>query len=222
MSAELIPRQCEASPESTQTVTQISRSVSLMARMISDLLDYTRTRLGAGMPVAPAAIDLGAVCRDVFAEYHAGFPERDIRFECTGDVTGNWDGNRLRQAVSNLLGNAIQHGAQDIPIELKLTGEAGHIVLAIHNGGPPIAPGELSKIFEPLVRGSSAGAPGPHRPGSIGLGLYIAREIAKSHGGKIDVTSSEKTGTSFIMQLPRHWLVKSGPPILDEQHLQTM
>jgi sigma-B regulation protein RsbU (phosphoserine phosphatase) len=83
-------------------------------------------------------------------------------------------------------------------------------------------PGELPKIFEPLVRGSSAGRPKANRPGSIGLGLYIAREIALSHGGTIDVTSTPEAGTSFTVRLPRHALIKSGQPILDEQHIQTM
>ncbi len=174
------------------------------------------------MPVSPAPMDLGTLCRAVFAEYRSSFPERVIRFESEGDLTGNWDSDRLRQMVSNLVGNAVQHGAEDAPIDLKVTGETAEVVLLIHNGGLPIAPGELAKIFEPLIRGSSAGRPKANRPGSIGLGLYIAREIATSHGGTIDVTSSQEAGTSFTVRLPRHCLVKSGQPILDEKHIQTM
>jgi len=222
MSAALLPQQCDSNSESTQTASRISTSVTLMARMISDLLDYTRTRLGAGMPVSPAPMDLGTLCRAVFTEYRSSFPDRVIRFESEGELTGDWDTDRLRQMISNLVGNAVQHGAEDAPIDLKLTGEASDVVVVIHNGGPPILPGELSKIFEPLIRGSSAGRPKVNRPGSIGLGLYIAREIATSHGGKIDVTSTQEAGTSFTIHLPRHCLVNSGQPILDEQHLETM
>ena len=96
------------------------------------------------------------------------------------------------------------------------------MVLVVHNGGPPIPPGELPKIFDPLVRGSSAEHPKQNRPGSIGLGLYIAREVARSHGGTIDVTSSREAGTAFTVRLPRRVPVKSGQPILDEEHVQTM
>jgi signal transduction histidine kinase len=80
----------------------------------------------------------------------------------------------------------------------------------------------LSKIFDPLVRGSSAAHPRRNRPGSIGLGLYIAREIARSHGGRIDVTSTAEAGTAFTVHLPRNYLIRDGQPILDEQHVQKM
>jgi signal transduction histidine kinase len=221
-SAALLPRLTNSNSESMQTASQISSSVSLMARMIGDLLDYTRTRLGAGMPVVAAPMELGTLCHAVFDEYRTGFPDRVIRFESSGDLAGRWDSDRLRQMISNLLGNAVQHGAADAPIDMKLSGEWSDVVFVVHNGGPPISPGELPKIFEPLVRGSSAGRPKANRPGSIGLGLYIAREIALSHGGTINVTSSQEVGTSFTVRLPRHALVKSGQPILDEKHLQTM
>jgi hypothetical protein len=190
--------------------------------MISDLLDYTRTRLGAGMPVSPSPMDLGSLCRAVFNEFRAAHPTRVIRFECDGDLRGDWDGDRLRQTVSNLLGNAIQHGTERAPVDLKLKAEGSEVVIVVHNAGPPIPPGELTKIFDPLVRGSSAAHPKPNRPGSIGLGLYIAREIARSHGGEITVTSTKEEGTAFTVRLPRHHVVGSGKPILDEQHMASM
>ena len=95
-------------------------------------------------------------------------------------------------------------------------------MLVVFNGGPPIPPGEITKIFDPLVRGSSAEHPKQNRPGSIGLGLYIAREVARSHGGTLDVTSSHEAGTAFTMRLPRRSAVASAPPILDEEHLRSM
>ena len=223
MSAALLPKLGEPVPEAIGVASQIATNAEVMARMISDLLDYTRTRLGAGMPVSPTPMDLGNLCRELFKEFRSAHPNREIRFRSEGELNGEWDADRLRQAVSNLMGNAVQHGAESAPIEMKLKGEASDVVvLVVHNGGPPIPPGELTKIFDPLVRGSSAENPKRNRPGSIGLGLYIAREIAKSHGGRIDVTSSEKAGTAFTMRLPRHCLVKSGQPILDEEHIQKM
>jgi signal transduction histidine kinase len=80
----------------------------------------------------------------------------------------------------------------------------------------------LAKIFDPLVRGSSAGQPKANRPGSIGLGLYIARAITESRGGTINVTSSDTSGTIFTMRLPRMIVAEPGRSILDEKHLQTM
>ena len=222
MSADLLPQQCEFNAQSSETAAQISTNAAVMARVISDLLDYTRTRLGAGMPVSPAAMDLGVLCRALFDEFRTAYPARLIRFHGEGDLGGHWDASRLRQAVSNLMGNAVQHGAENAPIDLTLTAEAANVVLVIHNGGPPIPPGELPRIFEPLVRGSSAEFPKHNRPGSIGLGLYIAREVARSHGGTLDVTSSLEAGTAFTLRLPRQGPVKSGQPILDERHVKTM
>lgn len=222
MSAGLIPRQNSADPESKQTAAQISTSVALMDRMISDLLDYTRTRLGAGMPVSPQPTNLGTLCREIYNEYRTGFPEREINFRTEGDLTGNWDPDRMRQAISNLLGNAVQHGSPDAPINFAIHSTGSDVIITIHNGGEPIAPGELPKIFEPLVRGSSAGKPPKNRPGSIGLGLYIAREVARSHHGNIVVESTAEAGTTFTVEVPRHTQLKSGQPILDEKQFRRM
>ena len=92
----------------------------------------------------------------------------------------------------------------------------------MHNGGDPIPPGELQKIFDPLIRGSSAEQPRNNRPNSIGLGLYIAREVAKSHSGRIDVSSTAKEGTSFTIRLPREAAPREGQPILDAEHIEKM
>jgi signal transduction histidine kinase len=224
MSAELL-RHADMTQRAAETLgcaSQISTNAQVMARMIGDLLDYTRTRLGAGMPVSPTSMDLSSLCRELFNEFRTAHPNRVIRFHSDGEQSGDWDTDRLRQAISNLLGNAVQHGAENAPIDLKLTGETSDVVIVVHNGGPPIPPGELPRIFEPLVRGASAEHPKHNRPGSIGLGLYIAREVARSHGGRIDVTSSQESGTAFTIHLPRHCLARSGQPILDTKHVQTM
>lgn len=224
MSAELLRRAdlSQRAAEALGCASQISTNAQVMSRMIGDLLDYTRTRLGAGMPVSPVRMDLAILCRELFEEYRTAHPNRVIRFQSDGEQIGKWDTDRLRQAISNLLGNAVQHGAENAAIDLKLSGDASEVVVVVHNGGPPIPPGELPRIFEPLVRGAGAEHPKRNRPGSIGLGLYIAREVARSHGGRIDVTSSLEAGTAFTLHLPRHSLDKSGQPILDENHVQTM
>jgi signal transduction histidine kinase len=223
MSAALLPRLGTPDPEAVGVVSQIATSAEVMARMIGDLLDYTRTRLGAGMPVSPAAMDLAGLCRALSDEFRTAHPDRTIRLHCDGDMTGEWDADRLRQAISNLMGNAVQHGGEGATVGLRLDGrEPDAVVVVVHNDGPPIPPGELTRIFDPLVRGSSAEHPKANRPGSIGLGLYIAREVARSHGGTIDVTSTAAAGTAFTMRLPRHAPARPGQPILDEAHVRHM
>jgi len=222
MTAQLVPLVCKDPLEALACGQQISRNVSVMERMIADLLDYTRTRLGAGMPVKPASLDLGNLARELFEEFRTSHPQRDIQLRTDGDLNGQWDSDRVRQAISNLLANAIQHGSADFPVTLSLRGEESDIFVDVHNDGDPIPPGELSKIFDPLIRGSSAEQPRKNRPNSIGLGLYIAREVAKSHGGRIDVSSSEEEGTSFTIRLPRNAAPRDGQPILDAEHIANM
>lgn len=222
MTAQLVPLVCRDPDEATACGQQISRNVSVMERMIADLLDYTRTRLGAGMPVNPVSFDLGSLAGELFEEFRTAHPERDIQLRTDGDLNGRWDSDRVRQAISNLMGNALQHGSADFPVELSLRGETSDVYVEVHNGGDPIPPGELQKIFDPLIRGSSAAHPRENRPGSIGLGLYIAREVAKSHGGRIDVTSTAKEGTSFTIRLPREAAVSYAQPILDMDHIEKM
>ena len=222
MSASLLQLISNTVPEAMGVITQISTNVTVMARMISDLLDYTRTRLGAGMPVNPVEMDLGLICSGLIAEYRSAHPAREIRMEILRDCSGCWDTDRIRQAVSNLLGNALQHSPQDAPVSLSLHGNESDVVLVIWNAGSTISPGEMPHLFDPLIRGSSAAHPAVNRPGSIGLGLYIAREIVTSHAGSITATSSEKDGTSFTIVLPRKSRMKSTAPILDTDHIETM
>jgi signal transduction histidine kinase len=222
MTAHMVPLVVNDSAGAQACSHQITRSVSVMERMISDLLDYTRTRLGAGMPVNPTTIDLTALCGELIAEFRAAHPGRHIDLQTNGDLKGMWDSDRVRQAISNLMGNALQHGSVDFPVTLSLRSEKADVVIEIHNSGTPIPPGDLQRIFDPLIRGSSAAHPKINRPGSIGMGLYIAREVAKSHGGRIDVTSTVKHGTSFTIRLPRHATPKVGQPILDAKHIDKM
>lgn len=222
MSAALLPHLVEPAPETNEVVAQIATNADVMGRMIRDLLDYTRTRLGAGMPVNVAPMDLEGLCKELFNEFRTAHPNRIIRFHSTGDLTGQWDSDRLRQAISNLMGNAIQHSTQSALVELTATGEGPIVTIAIHNDGSVIPPGEIPSIFDPLVRGSSAENPKQNRPGSIGLGLYISRQIAHSHGGTINVTSSQEAGTTFTVRLPREFVENVGQPILDENQVRRM
>lgn len=183
--------------------SRILTSGTRIKGMVNDLLDFTRTRLGAGIPLARAEMDLGEVGRQVVEEVAAYHPDRDVRFDAAGPVRGWWDGARLGQAVSNLVGNAVQHGSAGTPVGVTLRGTADEVTVAVHNSGPVIPPGQMRQIFSPLKR-IARGAPQPHDSGSMGLGLFIASEIVKGHGGRIEVESSEAGGTTFTVHLPRH------------------
>jgi len=162
MSAQVLPMMSDDKAEILECGLRIARSASVMERMINDLLDYTRTRLGAGMPVKPAPLDLAVLGRELIAEFRAAHPERKIELRTNGDLNGRWDSDRIRQAVSNLIGNAVQHGSVDSPVTLSLHAEEESVFIDIHNGGDPIPPGE-----PPKEKSSRQHRHGPvHRPRS--------------------------------------------------------
>lgn len=154
------------------------------------------------MPVSATPLDLQNLCSHVLDEFRAAHPHRTLQFESSGDTSGEWDEARLRQVISNLIANAIQHGSDAAPIDISARGEGSEVVIAVTNQGPPISPSALPTIFDPFVRASEEST--THRPrGGIGLGLYIARQIVLAHSGTIAVDSSETTGTAFKVRLPR-------------------
>jgi signal transduction histidine kinase len=116
-----------------------------------------------------------------------------------GDTRGSWDQERLHQVMTNLLSNAVQHGAKNEPIRVRLGGDDSGVELSVTNIGPPIAPETLAHIFEPFRRGSDHSS---KRGRGVGLGLYISERIVSAHGGSIHVSSTTE-GTTFTLRLPR-------------------
>ncbi len=182
---------------------QINRSAGVISRMINDLLDYTTTRLGSGMQINPAPMDLGRLCQEVVAEYRSTHPQHELQYHFSGDLQGVWDASRLRQAISNLLGNALQYGESTQPIHLRVEPQDGQVVITVQNGGAAIPPEVIGTLFSPLVRGPANGTSTGEGHRGFGLGLYIARQVVLVHDGTIDVTSSEAEGTTFTICLPR-------------------
>ena len=180
-----------------RVVARIMHSTQRMERMIGDLLDLTRARLGGSMPLKRRPADLRQVSEEAMVETGAAHPEAVLRFQASGDLRGEWDADRLAQVVSNLVANAIQHGG-GTPVSLTGQEQGDSVTLAVHNGGPPIPAEVLPLVFEPLARGRAEGA-----SGSIGLGLFIARAIVSAHGGDIEVSSSTDAGTTFRVTLPK-------------------
>jgi signal transduction histidine kinase len=188
----------EDNPERrARVVTRIVSSAQRMERMVGDLLDLTRARLGGSIPLNRRPGNLRQLCEDALMEVRAGQPEADLRFDAAGDLRGQWDADRLAQVVSNLLGNAIQHGGRS-PVTLTVEDKGDWVCLSVNNGGAPIPSAMLPFVFEPLVHGAvEAGSR------SIGLGLFIARTIVTAHGGQIQVDSSTSDGTTFTIRLPK-------------------
>ena len=180
-----------------RVVARIMNSAQRMERMIGDLLDLTRVRLGGSIPLKRRPANLRQICEEAMIEIRAGHPDAVLRWQGSADLRGEWDADRLTQVVSNLVGNAIQHGS-GTPITLSGQEQGDSVTLTVHNGGPPIPSELLPFVFEPLARGPAEGA--SH---SIGLGLFIARAIVSAHGGDIDVSSSSDAGTTFTVELPK-------------------
>lgn len=189
-------------PQLTLT-TRIVSSARRMNRMVGDLLDFTRSRLGSGIPVVPEAMDLEKTAREAVQEIAAAHPDSVLQFKASGDLRGEWDGPRISQVLANLLTNSVQHGTPKTPIRVTARGEAEEVVLEVHNSGPPIPSSDVQWLFDPLKLLRSDGATGAHDSTNLGLGLYIAERIVTAHGGTIDVNSSGKAGTTFTVHLPR-------------------
>lgn len=186
-------------------ITRIVSSATRTIQMVGDLLDFTRSRLGGGIPVVRAEMNLGRVVRDVVDEVRAVYPKCRVQVDTRAEERGEWDPARLSQALSNLIGNAVQHGGEGTTVTVGLQGEEDQVAIMIHNRGAAIPPDELDGIFNPMkARVSPHGAAGRGPTGSLGLGLYIAERIVSAHEGRIEVESSEASGTTFTVLLPRY------------------
>lgn len=184
----------EELPERERAVAQrIVDSAARMSRIIAQLLDYARLRQGRSLSLSLTSGDVAAVTRDVVEELRLARPDAVIGLEREGDCAVVCDVDSLAQVVSNLVGNALQHGEGAVTVRVR--GEEDVVVLDVHNRGPPIPPAVLPRIFEPFQRGESSM--------SLGLGLYISREIVRAHGGQMEVRSSAEQGTTFVVRLPR-------------------
>jgi signal transduction histidine kinase len=180
---------------------RLIRSGKSMQALLDDLADFNRTNLGLGIKVVPSDVDLTVPVAAELEQLRGAHPHRRIDLAVTGDCRGQWDGVRLQQSVRNLVSNAIKYGAPDTPIRVALRGEEADILLEVTNSGPPIAPSALRELFDPLKRGV-ARVDRDDRD-SLGLGLFIVREIARAHGGEAEVRS-DGGETTFAVRLPRH------------------
>jgi signal transduction histidine kinase len=179
----------------------MASSSQRMARMIDQLLDLTRSRLGGGIELTPAPMDLGKLTTDIVDELRTQRATALFHVETRGDLHGKWDSDRLAQVISNLVGNAVHHGTPDKAIDVVLDGTGKHVSFSIRNDGKTIPEPLQNVLFDPFRRGDRQG--NSSKTAGLGLGLFISKEIVTGHGGTISVSSSDEKGTSFTFELPR-------------------
>jgi signal transduction histidine kinase len=195
--AEILSRRT-ADPDLLTMGKRLKTTVARMARLIDDVMDFARGRLGSGLSVTRQPVqNLTHQLRAVVDELHDANPSRQLTCNLVFDAPVNCDPGRLQQLLSNLLGNALTHGAADQPVDVEAKIEDDHLVLSVTNGGAPLASDYLVRVFEPYWRPPTS-APG----GGLGLGLYICKQIVNAHGGTLEVISSQDEGTRFTARIP--------------------
>ncbi len=201
LNAEMLMRKDDLPAGYAKAIQRIASSTQRVTRMVADLLDFARGRLGGGMPIRPKpATDVRGIVQNVVEELETAYPTRSIQVQVApGDLVADWDEDRMAQAVSNLVGNALQHSPPNAAVTIRVGGAADYALIEVHNEGPPIPVEVLSRIFDPFRRGPDT--PG-RASGGLGLGLYIAKQIIDAHHGVLEVTSTEELGTTFTARLP--------------------
>jgi signal transduction histidine kinase len=195
MSAAGMLRFGRLNDQDSKAVSRILRASDRMTRMIAQLLDLTRVRLGGGLPLEVKPADLGEICDRVREEFEA-----KIELDLDGDLSGTWDEDRLAEVISNLVGNAVEYAAPRTPVVITARGDTKEVVVEIKNQGAPIPADVLPFIFDPFRRANQREK---SRAGNLGLGLYIAKQIVSAHGGTLEARSADGT-TTFEMRLARH------------------
>jgi phosphoserine phosphatase RsbU/P len=192
-----------ADPNVRRRAAQVVSSAKRMRQIIHSIIDYTYAQRDGVPIVVRDGADCHGVCERVIQEFQLLHPERVILYEAEGNPRGTWDEGRLEQVVQNLLGNALKYGAAGSPVDVRWSHVGDHVngdlVLSVHNEGTPIAPELLPHVFEPYRSGERQGT---SDPGSMGLGLFIVREIVRAHGGETSVESDAQHGTTFTVRLP--------------------
>jgi len=199
LTARLISTLSAGTPVSQHT-ERLMHSGERMKQLLDDLLDYNRVALDVGIRVTLGPVDLAAVCREEIELLRVALPASKIEFATEGVTQGNWDASRIKQVVSNLVINAARYGDPGGVIRLSLRGDDVQVLLVVENTGPGIPNELMNSIFEPLRRHAAADSEGSRE--SLGLGLFIVRQIALAHGGSVAVESADGT-TRFTVTLPK-------------------
>lgn len=183
-------------PGAERLAARIGRSAARMEAMVHDLLDFSVARRGGTLPITRTRVDLRALVADAIGELQLARPDARLELDAPESQRGLWDGGRLSRVAGNLLGNALDHGAPGKPVRVSLRGSEDGVELAIHNENRagPISPERMAHFFDPFAAGDASKG--------LGLGLFIACQVVKAHGGRIECVSNE-SGTTFSVHLPR-------------------
>jgi signal transduction histidine kinase len=201
---DLLMRTVVSEEQVVALAQKTKRNAILMSAMVTDLLGFARLQLGAGMPIVRVNLDTLEVCKAAVADARAMYPNNTIVFHPSGNLSGAFDGTRLRQLVTNLLINAAQYGSAGKDVKLDAVGSEDAITINVTNWGPVIPPESFKTIFQPLVQLDHHIEEEGRPRTSLGLGLFIAQETVAAHNGTISVTSSEAEGTVFSVTFPRN------------------
>lgn len=202
LSAELMMNAGLANARQTMLTRNIMESSSRISRLIENLIDVTRARLGSGLQIVRTNMDIGLVGHQIVDEVRTTHPENKITLDLAPCLEGNWDKARIGQVFANLLGNAVQYGFKDYPIRVAVESDRDAVSITVHNHGLPIHPEKIGGIFDPLTRAGEPSGDGA-TSANLGLGLFITHEIVLAHGGTIAVTSLPEQGTKFTARFPR-------------------
>jgi hypothetical protein len=197
ISANVLAANPGLKPEHRVIASRIVRACDRMQRMINDVLDFARGHLGNGIPANPTLNDMGEICRAAADEIIGANPQREVAVDLQGDLRGPFDRDRVHQAITNLIANAINHSEGSVEVRAYETDDRHAIITEVTSHGEKIPDGLRERLFDPFAQGDIAG---PRR--GLGLGLFIVQQIAIAHGALCDVTSDEKA-TTFSIRWPR-------------------
>jgi len=212
MGAQILSTNANLTPNAVKTALVIAESSKRAAEIVADLLDFSTSHLGDGIPVTTSPMDFAAASTTLVEEMRVFHPERSIKLEIAGDMKVIWDSSRISQAFGNLITNAIDHGSAGEPIVVTVREhDDDEIIWTIQNAGEVIPSAQLRTFFDPAKR--FALRPASERKLSdklnLGLGLYITREVIVAHGGRIEITSTKEDGTTFTIRIPRTGKIKN-------------
>ena len=188
-----------ASPAADHAAERLIRAGARMKKLLDDQIDFSLTELGLGIRVTREQVDLGPVCEEELDQIRAAYAERELEMDVSGDCSGTWDSGRIQQLLNNLIVNAVNYGEPGKAIRVALHGGPKDVSLTVENAGDTIDGDTLSHLFEPMRRGSGQGA---KQDSGLGLGLFIASEITRAHGGVITAESKGRR-TVFSVSLPK-------------------
>jgi signal transduction histidine kinase len=203
MAGDYLTRSAVGTESTLKVGARVKRSAATMTTMVRDLLVYTRSQLGGKMPISPILADMKEICQSALDDASAVHPDCLFKLKASGELLDDFDSPRLQQVFSNLLNNAAQYRGKGEAVTITARGEVDAVLVEVKNIGPVIPPESLQAIFDPLTQLSVSQQQEGRPFTSLGLGLFIAREITVAHGGTIQVESNKEAGTVFTVRFPR-------------------